>query len=63
MNMSSRNRLRLALAVIAICPVASYAATLIDGSGIRVTDQVHPTEAGATKMANKWFATLATLLE
>ena len=28
-----------------------------------VTDQVHPTEAGATKMANKWFAALQPLLE
>jgi len=28
-----------------------------------VTDQVHPTEGGATKMANKWFAALQPLLE
>ena len=28
-----------------------------------VADEVHPTEAGATKMANKWFAALQPLLE
>jgi len=28
-----------------------------------VTDQVHPTETGATKMANKWFDALQPLLE
>ena len=28
-----------------------------------VDDQVHPTQAGATKMANKWFETLQPLLD
>lgn len=51
--MKSRNR--FLLAVIAMCPVASHAATLIDGSGITVTASNTNTATGSpTPYANQY---------